>query len=150
MQNVVTFMGATIRAEAAFYSATGDARISHVDVRDIAAVAVRALTEPGHERNAYTLTGPEALTYDELASELSKALGRSIRHISLSPADLKAGMLSEGMPEGIVDRMIDLDRFYRDDGASRITNDIKQVTGRDPGRFAEYARNCVTLLQPAE
>ena len=99
-------------------------------------VAVRA--ESGQEHKAYSLTGPEALTYNELAGELSKALGRSIRHISLSPADLKAGMLAEGTPEEIADRLIDLEHFYRDDGASRITNDIKQVTGRDPGRFAHY------------
>jgi uncharacterized protein YbjT (DUF2867 family) len=75
-------------------------------VRDIAAVAVKALTEPNHEGKAYTLTGPEALTYDELASELSKVLGRSISHISLSPSDLKNGMLAEGMPEEIADRML--------------------------------------------
>ena len=44
MQNAVTFMAPTIRAESAFYSASGQARISHIDVRDIAAVAVAALT----------------------------------------------------------------------------------------------------------
>ena len=64
MQNVVTFMSETIRAEGAFYSASGEAKISHVDVRDIAAVAVHALTGGNHEGNAYTLTGPEALTYE--------------------------------------------------------------------------------------
>ena len=92
MQNVVTFMAETIKAESAFYSASGEARIAHVDVRDIAAVAVKALTEPTtHAGQAYTLTGPEAMTYDELAKELSKVLGRSISHISLSPSDLKHG-----------------------------------------------------------
>ena len=89
MQNVVTYMGETIKAEAAFFSASGGAQISHVDVRDIAQVAVKALTEPNHEGKAYTLTGPEALTYDQLANELSKVLGRPISHISLSPSDLK-------------------------------------------------------------
>ena len=58
MQNVVTFMGQTIKSEGVFYSASGEARISHVDVRDIAAVAVKSLTESGHEGKAYTLTGP--------------------------------------------------------------------------------------------
>ena len=104
MQNVVTFMGETIKAEGAFFSASGEVKISHVDVRDIAAVAVKALTEPNHEGKAYTLTGPEALTYDELASELAMALGRSISHINLSPSDLKDGMLAEGMPEELADR----------------------------------------------
>jgi uncharacterized protein YbjT (DUF2867 family) len=149
MQNVVTFMGATIKAEAAFYSASGEAKISHVDVRDIAAVAVNALTEPTHEGKAYTLTGPEALTYDVLANELSKVLGRPINHISLSLSDLKNGMLAEGMPEGIVDRMLDLERYFREDQASRITDDIKQVTGRDPRRFAQYTRDCASSLQSA-
>ena len=149
MQNVVTYMGETIKAEGAFFSASGEAKISHVDVRDIAAVAVKALTEPNHEGKAYTLTGPEALTYDKLANELSKVLGRPISHISLSPSDLKNGMLTEGMPEEIADRMLDLERYYREDQASRITNDIKQVTGHDPRRFAQYAPDCASSLQSA-
>ena len=140
MQNSVTFMGPTIRAEGAFYSASGQEKISHVDVRDIAAVAVKALTEPSHEGKAYTLSGPEALTYDELAAELSKALGRPISPINLLPADLKGGMLAEGMPEAIADRMLDLERYFREGRASGITNDIKQVTGREPRRFAEFVR----------
>lgn len=140
MQNSVTFMGETIRAESAFYSASGQARISHVDVRDVAAVAVQALTKPNHEGKAYTLTGPEALTYDEMAIELSKVLGRPIRHINLTPSDLKSGMLAEGMSEEIAERMLDLERYFREDQASAITSDIRQVTGRDARRFAQYAR----------
>jgi uncharacterized protein YbjT (DUF2867 family) len=149
MQNVVTFMSETIKAESVFYSASGEAKIAHVDVRDIAAVAVKALTEPTHAGQAYTLTGPEALTYDELAQELSAVLGRSISHISLSPEDLKHGMLAEGMPEAIADRMLDLERYYREDQASRITNDIQQVTGQEPRRFVQYIRDYGSLLQPA-
>ena len=52
-------------SSAEFWHITGEARISHVDVRDIAAVAVKSLTETSHEGKAYSLTGPEALTYDE-------------------------------------------------------------------------------------
>ena len=140
MQNTVTFMGHTIRAEDAFYSASALAKISHVDVRDIAAVAVKALTMPGHEGRVYTLSGPEALSYDEIAHELSKVLRRTIRHISLPSVELKSGMLAEGMPEEIADRMLDLERYFRANGASRITDDVKQVTGRNPTPFAEYAR----------
>ncbi len=140
MQNAATFSAQTIRAEGAFYTATGQAKISHVDVRDIAAVAVKVLTEPNYEGKAYTLSGPEARTYDELASELSKTLGRPINHISLSPGDLKSGMLAEGVPEMICDQMLDLERYFREGRASGITTDIKQVTGREPRRFADYVR----------
>lgn len=148
MQNVVTFMAGTIKTESAFYSSSDVARISHVDVRDIAAVAVHSLTNPDHEGKAYALTGPQAFTYDEFASELSQALGRVIRHINLSPADMKAGMLAQGTPEVIAGWLIDLERFYREGGASRITRDIRQVTGRDPVRFAQYARDYASMFRP--
>ena len=140
MQNAVTFMGETIRADAAFYSASGQAKISHVDVRDIAAVAVKVLTGDEYDGKAYTLSGPEALTYDELSGELSKALGRPITHVNLSSSDLKSGMLAAGMPEAISDRLLDLERFFREGRASFITDDIKQVIGREPRRFADYVR----------
>ncbi len=147
MQNLVTYMGETIKAEGAFYSAVGEAKMSHVDVRDIAAVAVKALTEAGHAGRAYRLSGPEALTYAEMASELSNVLGRSVRHISLSPPDLKSGLLAAGIPEKVAEWLLDLDRYYREGQASRITDDIKQVTGRDPRRFAQYARDCAGSLR---
>ena len=140
MQNAVTFMGETIRGEGAFYSASGEAKVSHVDVRDIAAVAVKVLTGTSYDGKASTLCGPEALSYDELAGELSKALGRPISHISLSPSDLKGGMMAAGMPETIADRLLDLERFFREDGGSFTTEDIKQVTGQEPRRYADYIR----------
>ena len=53
------------------------------------------------------------------------------------------------MPEELADRMLDLERYFREDQASRITDDINQVTGRDPRRFAQYERDCASLLQSA-
>jgi uncharacterized protein YbjT (DUF2867 family) len=149
MQNIVNYMGDTIRSDGSFYSAVGAARISHVDVRDIAEMAVCALTEPGHEGKVYNLTGPEALTYDEMARKLSKELGRSISHISIPPTDLKNGMLAQGMPEEVVSWLVDLERFYRDDNASIIANDIKKVTGHEPRHFSEYVHDYASSLQPA-
>jgi uncharacterized protein YbjT (DUF2867 family) len=149
MQNVITFMAPTIKAESTFYSASGPAKISHVDVRDIAAVAVKALTESGHEGQAYTLTGPEALSYDDIAAELSRALGRTVRHISLAPAELKGALQAEGLSEGLADRMLDLERYFREDRVSFITRDIQRVTQREPRRFSQYARECAPLLEPA-
>jgi nucleoside-diphosphate-sugar epimerase len=133
-------MAPTIKREGAFYSASSDARISHVDVRDIAAVAVNVLTEPRHQGKAYTLSGPEALTYDDMANELSQVLGRAISHINLPAADLRAGMLAEGMPEALADRMLDLERYFRENRAGLITDDVRQVTGREPRRFSEFVR----------
>ncbi len=138
MQNIVTYMIGSIQADSAFYSASGKARISHVDVRDIAAVAVKALTQGGHEGKAYTLTGPESLTYDEVADEISKVVGRRIHHISLPASSLKQGMLDDGLPEEIADRMLDLERYFREDQACFVTDDINHVTGKNSIPLQDY------------
>src|SRR5688572_4477387 len=147
MQNAVNYMGDTIRSQNAFYSSAGDARISHIDVRDIAAVVVKALTEPGHEGKAYTLSGPEALSYDDVARELSRALGRDIRHVTLPPDDLKGAMLAEGMSEGAADMLLDLDRYCREEQAAAVTPNVRQVTGHDPRPFSEAVRDLVPALK---
>jgi len=150
MQNVQTFMLPSILAESAFYTASGSARVAHVDVRDIAAVAVEALTDPAHARKAYTLTGPEALTYDEVARELSKAAGRAVRHVDLQPAELEGAMLGTGMDPEMTARLVDLERYFREGGASLVTGDIRGVTGRKPRTFREYAREIGPLLGAAD
>lgn len=150
MQNVETFMSESIRAEGAFYSASADAKISHVDVRDIAAVAVAALTDKDHAGQAYNLTGPEAISYDELASALSSALGRTITHVSLPPDALKGAMMDGGMPEALADRMLDLERYFREGSATAICEDIERATGAKPRHFTDYIREIATagVLNP--
>lgn len=149
MQNVETFMAESIRSEGVFASACGDASISHVDVRDIAEVAVAALTQDGHESRAYTLTGPESLTYDAIAELLAAARGEPVGHLALAPDALRGGMLEAGMPDVLADRMLDLERYFREGRASRITDDVAQVTGHPPRRFADYARECAGVLRRA-
>ena len=62
MQNYAHYMSQTIKSQQAFYQPLGEGKLSLVDARDIAAVAGKALTGAGHEGQAYTLTGPEALS----------------------------------------------------------------------------------------
>jgi len=78
MQNFVIYSSPTINTQNAFYGVQGDGKVSHIDIRDIAAVAVKALTEDGHEGKAYTLTGREALSNARCAEILSEEIGREI------------------------------------------------------------------------
>jgi uncharacterized protein YbjT (DUF2867 family) len=97
----------------------------------------------------YTLTGSEALSYSELAAEVSSVLGRPINHVSLPPSALKSGMLAAGTPEWLADLLLDLERYFAKDKASPITTDIKRVTGREPIRFEQYAREFAPQLKAA-
>jgi uncharacterized protein YbjT (DUF2867 family) len=85
MQNMVNYNAATINTQNAFYGCEADGQVSQIDIRDAAAVAVKALTENGHVGKAYTLTGPEALTNTQIAQILSDDLGREIRFVNLPP-----------------------------------------------------------------
>ena len=141
MQNMVNYNAPTINTQSAFYGSEGDGRVSQIDIRDVAAVAVRALTEDSHVGKAYTLTGPEALTNKEIAQILSDELRREIRFINLPPAQLKEALLSAGVPEWNADALLDLQRLYREGKASTVTRDVEQILGRKAISFAQFVRD---------
>lgn len=139
MQNFVSHMAGSIKSQNGIFQPAGDAKISHVDVRDVARVAARVLTTPGHEGKAYALSGPQALTYGEAAEVLSRVLGGPIRYVALSDEAARAGMLSAGMPDFYADYLLDLFRVYRTGAASQTTPDVKNITGREPVSFEQFA-----------
>jgi uncharacterized protein YbjT (DUF2867 family) len=108
MQNLVTDWGDSIRDDDAFSDAAGAARYAWVDARDIARVAANALTEPGHEGKAYELTGPEALTHSEVAETLSRVLGRTVRYVHLSDAELRRRLVEAGFSDTIAEAWVDV------------------------------------------
>ena len=141
MQNVDNFFAPTIRTQGAFYMPSRGCRVSHVDVRDIAAVAVKALTGPGHEGKAYRLSGPEGLTYAEIAARLSKAIGKTVNYVDIPDADFKKGAMAAGMPEAYADALLSLIHYYEDDHASQVSPDVERVTGKKPIDFDQFARD---------
>src|SRR6266404_2523724 len=84
MQNFVNNLGQSIRDQGTFALPQADSRISHVDARDIAAVAAKALTEPSEANRTYTITGPESLSNFDIAAKLSAALGRQIAYVPVT------------------------------------------------------------------
>ena len=141
MQNMVNYNATTVNTQSAFYGSEGDGRVSQIDIRDVAAVAVKALTEDGHMGKAYTLTGPEALTNKEIAQILSDELRREIRFVNLPPAQLKEALLSAGVPEWNADALLDLQRLYREGKATTVTPDAEQILGHKAINFAQFVRD---------
>ncbi len=148
MQNFVTFMGAGIRSGGVFAMPGASARVSWVDVRDVAAVAAAALTGPAHAGKAWDLSGPEALTPGEIASRLSAAAGRAIRHVEVSLDEQLEGMLAAGIPRWQADAVVDLSRYYQTGAAARLTSSVREVLGREPIPFDRFARDHASALQP--
>lgn len=141
MQNMHNFYAQTIQAQRAFYLPARDARISHIDVRDIARVAVVALTETGHDGQAYDLSGPEALTYQQMAEKLSAVVSQKVTYVDVSDQDFKKGMVSAGASAQAADAMLELLHYYISGAASRISANVRRLTGTEPLSFDQYARD---------
>lgn len=139
MQNFVNYMAGSIKSQSTIYQPAAEARISHIDVRDIARVAAQVLTTPGYEGKAYELSGPRAFSYGEAAEVLSRVLGRQIKYVMLSDDAARAGMLSAGIPDFYADYLLDLFRVYRTGAASQVTSEVKNITGREPIAFEQFA-----------
>ncbi len=140
MQGLLGFRDSIIK-KGMFFAAIGNAKVSLVDIRDIAAVAVEALTKRGHENKIYTLTGPEGLTHEQLATDLSNTTGRAIRFIPVEPGDMRQALLSVGSPEWQADGLIEDYAHYSLGEASEITDTIQQITGQCPGDFKKFAND---------
>jgi len=148
-QNVLLLDAPAVRAQSCFYSCVGDTRFAKVDARDIGEVVAKVLTEPGHENRIYELTGPDSMTYDDVAAELSRACGREIRYVDMPPDDYAALLTSVGVPQWLAEEFATLyGRGKQRAGASaRITSTVEDLLGRPPRSFADWAREHADLLR---
>jgi uncharacterized protein YbjT (DUF2867 family) len=140
MQGLLAFR-AMIVAEGRFLAPMGEARVSLVDVRDIAAVAAAALTEKGHEGKTYDLTGPRALTHTEMADQLAETLGTPIAFADAPEAAMREMLRSWRMPEWQADGLIEDYGRYRRGEAADVSNAVREITGTAPRSFRDFARD---------
>ncbi len=140
MQGLLAF-ASTIASQGQFFAPAGEAKISLIDARDIAAVAAIALTEPGHDGKTYDLTGPEALSHAEIAAQLAAALARPVRYVDVPPAAMRGALDQMAMPAWQADGLIEDYAHYARGEAAVVTSCVQDVTGHAPRTFAQFARD---------
>jgi uncharacterized protein YbjT (DUF2867 family) len=130
-----------IREDGRLYVPAGAGRVSFVDVRDVAEVAATALVTGAHDRQAYTLTGGEALGFEEVARILSRELGRPIRYQPASVTGYTLHLRRRGLPAAriAVQTLLHLG-LRRGDGA-RIDETLGALLGRRPRTIADYVHD---------
>ena len=141
MQNYANFNGATIKTQNTFYLPVGDGKVSYIDTRDIAAVAVAALTQDGHEGKAYEVTGLEAISNQEIAEIISQVVGRKINYVDVPEDAARSEMKQSGMPDVLIDMTMELYELYKAGYASEVTPTVEQVTAKKPISFAQFAND---------
>ncbi|MGK5682805.1 SDR family oxidoreductase [Actinoplanes sp. URMC 104] len=136
MTNLFAYAGAST-----IFAPAGDAAISFIDPRDVAECAAVALTGEGHEGRVYTLTGPEAITYERVAAELSAALGRTVAYVNVDDDQARAAMLADGLPPFLADAIVGIFRSQRAGTMADTTDTVLRLTGRPPRSIADFARD---------
>jgi uncharacterized protein YbjT (DUF2867 family) len=145
MQGLLSFRQ-SIQQQGAFFAAGGNARISAVDVRDLADVAVAALTTSGHDNKTYSLTGPHGVTFAEMAHHLSKATGRTITYVDVPPESMRAALADLGFPAWQADGLLEEFAMYRRGEAAEVEPGVNEALGRPRRPFDEFARDHASLF----
>ncbi|MBK8432518.1 MAG: SDR family oxidoreductase [Chloroflexi bacterium] len=147
MQNLDTTHRAEIRDENEIFIPAGHGRTAFIDVRDIAAVAAKTLTEPGHDNVAYPLTGEESLTYDEVADVLTASLGRPITYTHPNALRFAWRHWRKGQPLSYVGVMTMIYLTTRWGMAAKMTADVRRLLGRAPRTLREYVADYAAVWQ---
>jgi Predicted nucleoside-diphosphate-sugar epimerases len=139
MQAFSTVLADSVRA-GVLTQPEGDAKVSYIDVRDVADCAARLLLDSaGHEKHFYALTGPQGLTMAEVTGQLSSASGREVRYEPAEEEVYVQGLARAGVPEWNINMLVSLTRVVKLGMAGNVTKAVEYLTGVPARTFADFA-----------
>ena len=147
MQNISAFFSETIRTSDRFFDALGSAKISYIDVRDIAAAAVAAIVQPTLRHKTYELHGPQALSHHELAARISGVAHRKVEYVPLTLEQMLQGMIAAGMPEARARPVVELYEYYLSGKGEGSDQALRSLIGREPRTIDGYLRESAAIFR---
>lgn len=129
-----------IKSQGLVENPLGTGRAPLIAPEDIAAVAVRALTDSSLDEAVLELTGGEAISVPEQVTVLAEALGKPLRCVDISLEKAVENLTRTGIPAPIAASIVKAYESVRDGGGVMATDTVERVTGRRPMRFDEWAR----------
>ncbi|MGK8198523.1 SDR family oxidoreductase [Burkholderia cepacia] len=137
VDNIAKRIAETSLSDGVFRMASGTARLPFIARSDLAEAAARALVsnEPGN--HAYRLSGPELLSYDELAALVGDVIGKTLAYLPVSDDDYRLQLRDEGLPPELEARRIAYSRAMRAGFMTALTDDFARLVGRNPHRMAD-------------
>ena len=132
------------------YQPAADGRSAFVDVRDIATVAVKVLTERGHEGKAYDLTGPKAIGYHDIAAAFTELLRKEVQYVDVPSAHAKQGLMEAGYSNWAADWVNELLAQMRAGAFLRVSNVVSDVAGRDSISLQQFVSDYADIFRGAK
>lgn len=148
MSNSIEWWAETIKGQGSvFFPGGKNGKVAPVDPRDVARVAAIALTQSGHNGQAYELSGSELFTIGEMVRTISKVLGKSIKYMDIPPIAAKLFMLKTGMDKTLVNALMEMLASLRKNEGAIVTDTVQQVTGQPPRTFETWCRKHIKAFQ---
>ncbi len=144
---VILLGASTVRDEGNLYHAMGDGKLGMIDAQDIADVAVEVLTSDGHAGKGYTLTGPESISFAQVAGQLSEVVGKDVKAVNVPVDAARQSMTDLGLPEWVAVAFSDYFVHYSTNYGDFFTDDVKNITGNSARTFLEFARDFVDAFK---
>ncbi len=144
-----TLMAAqTVASDRAVYMPMKEGKLGMIDVRDIADVAVKVLTEAGHEGKTYGLTGPASISIHYIAAGLSKALGKEVKYVDVPLEAAREAMVGMGLSEWFADALNEYNKAFGKGFGDFTTNDVEDITGHPARSYETFARDFSQAFAP--
>jgi uncharacterized protein YbjT (DUF2867 family) len=144
MQFFANFYGQTIKSDNAFYGSVEDSKVSFIDIRDIASIIVKTLTDNGnhkHNGKVYTITGQEALSHFQVADILSNTTDKKINYVDIPEEEFQLRKNEIGLNDWWLNLMLEAFYSFRKGYHSQIFSTVEELTGKNPISFPQFAKD---------
>jgi uncharacterized protein YbjT (DUF2867 family) len=146
MQNLLA-LAPMIKQAGGFLMSAGDGQVGMIDARDVAATAAAVATAPrAHAGRTYWLTGPDLITYTDVARELSDTLGYTVEYRRTSPAEHRAAMIQAGVPETGATSNAQAFGLIAEGDAAWLSEDVESITGTAPRTLRTFIADHVAAF----
>jgi uncharacterized protein YbjT (DUF2867 family) len=148
MSNLLAAAGGVAQTGRLFAPA-GQARIAMIDPRDVGDAVAAVMAARGHDGRTYVLTGPEAITYERVAIELTVATGAEVQFVDVPDEAALHGMVEAGLPDVVAQQIVNVFVSARAGVAEQVTPTVASLTGRAPRGIACFAHVHAAAFAPA-
>lgn len=139
MQNWLGELAESVRKDQLFYESTGNGRRAYVDIRDIAEVAFRVLTQSEkHTNKIYLLTGDIAISYSDVATAIGNVINKHVRYTPITLEEARIQMTNQGMPEGLIDTFLEYDRAQSEGRADFVTTHVRDILQKPARGLSDF------------
>ncbi|MBT8304427.1 MAG: NmrA family NAD(P)-binding protein [Bacteroidia bacterium] len=141
MQNMLMLHSITIKNDNRIYESMGDTKIPMIDTRDVAQASYECLTRDDLNNETYTITGPNPISYGDVAESLSKATNRKIEYVRISPEDHNKGLKNAGVPGWLADDLTIMSREWAISPKHEPTSDFNRISSKKQFDINDFAKD---------